>query len=263
MPIEVAGTALIRPFSRFDRGDAKVMRCTKNALDIPDAFPCRAFARYREAARRVLETPYGTNAQSEFGGASNLIVWRFRACHEDWHAYQNWFAVSETQSSHEANFRCERALFGLFTSGVSCIESMTYSLAALASRPHMLSLLFNAQRQRACNPSWLAARLRPYAAGGRLERALRGLVAADEWFFWVDLRNRMTHRGKLPRIIRVNVGAPTPPAQPLDFGGTSSTPAIRMDTAEIERRLGWIADRLSTLLENGADLIDLRSPPVA
>ena len=111
---------------------------------MPDAFPCEAFTRYREAARRVLETPYSSDAQKEFGGASNLIAWRFRACHEDWQAYQNWFAVSEAQPSHEANFRWERALFGLFTSGVSCIEAMTYSLAALASHPSILSLPFDA-----------------------------------------------------------------------------------------------------------------------
>ena len=55
------------------------MRCAENALDMPDAFPCEAFTRYREAARRVLETPYGSDAQKEFGGASNLIAWRFRA----------------------------------------------------------------------------------------------------------------------------------------------------------------------------------------
>ena len=236
------------------------MRCAENALDMPDAFPCEAFTRYWEAARRVLETPYGSDAQKEFGGASNLIAWRFRACHEDWQAYQNWFVVSETQSSHEANFRCERALFGLFTSGVSCIEAMTYSLAALASHPNILPLPFDACEQRACNPARLAKRLRPHAAASGLERALRNLVAADEWSFWVDLRNRMTHRGNLPRILRVNMGGPTPPAQSLDFGGTSSTRTIRMDTADVELRLGWLARTLRVLLEQGADLVDATRP---
>lgn len=239
------------------------MRCEENAIEMPDAFPCPAFTRYREAARRVLETPYGSDAQKEFGGASNLIAWRFRACHEDWQAYQEWFAVSEAQPSHEANFRCERALFGMCTSAVSCIESMTYSLAALASHPHVLSLPFDAQRQRACNPSRLADWLQPHAAASRLERALRDLVAADEWSFWVEFRNRMTHRGNLPRIIRVNMGAPTPPAQSLDFGGTPSTPVIRMDTADVEPRLGWLARTLCVLLEQGADLVDAHAPSPA
>ena len=129
------------------------MHCAGSGLDMPDAFPCTAFTRYREAARRVLA---GSDAQKEFGDASNLIAWRFRACHEDWQAYQNWFAVSEAQPSHEANFRWERALFGLFTSGVSCIEALTYSLAALASHPNILPLPFDACEQRACNPARLA-----------------------------------------------------------------------------------------------------------
>jgi hypothetical protein len=238
------------------------MYCTENALDMPDAFPCKAFTRYRETARRVLETPYGTDAQKEFGGASNLIGWRFRACHEDWQAYQKWFAVFEARGPREAIFRWERALFGMFTSGVSCIESMTYSLAALASHPHVLSLPFDAERQRACNPVRLADWLNKYAEASRLKSALLDVVASDEWKFWVDLRNRMTHRSTLPRIIRVNVGAPTPPAQALDFAKTSSTSAIQMDVPEVERHLKWLANSLRVLLERGTDLVDLCRPPV-
>lgn len=238
------------------------MYCKENALDMPDAFPCEAFTRYRETARRVLETPYGTDAQKEFGGASNLIGWRFRACHEDWQAYQKWFAASETQPSHEANFRCERALFGMFSSGVSCIESMTYSLAALASHPHVLSLPFGEKHQRKCNPAKLAEWLNEYAAASRLKSVLLDVTALDEWKFWVDPRNRMTHRSSLPRIIRVNVGAPTPPAQALDFAKTSSTSAIQKDGPGVERHLEWLADSLRVLLERGTDLVDLCSPPV-
>lgn len=238
------------------------MYCAENDLDMPDTFPCKAFTRYRETARRVLETPYGTDAQKEFGGASNLIGWRFRACHEDWQACQEWFAVSETQGSREANFRWERALFGMFSSGVSCIESMTYSLAALASHPHVLSLPFGEKHQRKCNPARLADWLNEYAAASRPESAVRAMVASDEWKFWVDLRNRMTHRSTLPRIIRVNVGAPTPPAQALDFAKTSSTSAIQMDVPEVERHLEWLAESLRVLLERGTDLVELCGPPV-
>ena len=93
-----------------------------------------------------------------------------------------------------------------------------------------------------------------------IQRGLRNLVDADEWSFWVKMRNRMTHRGNLPRIIRVNMGAPTPPAQSLDFGGTSSTRTIRMDTADVELRLGWLARTLRVLLEQGADLVDATRP---
>lgn len=238
------------------------MHCAENDLDMPEAFPCNAFTRYRETARRVLETPYGTDAQQEFGGASNLIAWRFRACHEDWQAYQKWFAVSEAQGSHEANFRRERALFGMFSSGVSCIESMSYSLAALASHPHVLSLPFDAQRQLECNPARFADWLKKYAAASRLESAVRAMVASDEWSFWLDLRNRMTHRSALPRIIPVNVGAPTPPAQALDFAKTSSTSAIQMDGPEVQRHLEWLAESLRVLLERDTDLVDLCRPPV-
>ena len=250
------------PDQPLHSGGAKSMYCAENAIDMPDAFPCEAFTRYRGTARRVRETPCGTDAPKEFGGASNLIGWRFRACHEDWQTYQEWFAVSEVQPSHEANFRRERALFGMFSSGVSCIESMTYSLAALTSHPHVLSLPFDAQRQRECNPARLADWLNEYATASRLESAVRAMVASDEWKLWVKLRNRMTHRSILPPIIRVNLGAPTPPAQALDFAKTSSTSAIQMDVPEVEQHLKWLAESLRVLLERGSDLVDLCSPPV-
>jgi hypothetical protein len=88
------------------------------------------------------------------------------------------------------------------------------------------------------------------------------VTALDEWKFWVDPRNRMTHRSSLPRIIRVNVGAPTPPVQALDFAKTSSTSAIQKDGPGVERHLEWLADSLRVLLERGTDLVDLCSPPV-
>lgn len=78
----------------------------------------------------------------------------------------------------------------------------------------------------------------------------------------MDLRNRMTHRSTLPRIIRVNMGAPTPPAQALDFAKTSSTSAIQMDVPEVERHLEWLAERLRILLERGTDLVNLCRPPL-
>lgn len=153
-------------------------------------------------------------------------------------------------------------MFGMFSCGVSCIEIMIYSLAALASHPHVLSLPFDAQRQRECNPARLAKWLNEYAAASRLKNALLDVTASAEWKFWVGLRNRMTHRSTLPRIIRVTMGAPTPPAQALDFAKTSSTSAIQMDVPEVERHLEWLAERLRILLERGTDLVNLCRPPL-
>lgn len=63
-----------QPDQPLHSGGAKRMHCAENDLDMPEAFPCNAFMRYLKTARRVLETPYGTDAQQEFGGASNLIA---------------------------------------------------------------------------------------------------------------------------------------------------------------------------------------------
>ncbi len=59
--------------------------CKEYCIEMPDDFPVVEHAEFMAEARRVLIT--GGNkpaAWSEFGGASNLIGWRYRACSDAW-----------------------------------------------------------------------------------------------------------------------------------------------------------------------------------
>jgi hypothetical protein len=223
-------------------------------IKLPDDFPEAELTRYMAAARRVLLEPNKSSPQwREFGGASNLIAWRYRASYEDWHYYKT-SLQRHSNADHEEHFRRERALFGMFTAGVSCIESTCYSLAALASHPAVLALPFGSTEQRRCSPSTLRDWLCPHAKAASLTAALDQLASAAQWGLWVDLRNRMTHRSNLPRVIQAWTGTQPPPVKPIHFAATSSTPVVEAETTDFDDLHEWLAQALGSLLTAGASL---------
>ncbi|MDE1955333.1 MAG: hypothetical protein KGJ03_06410 [Betaproteobacteria bacterium] len=228
-------------------------RSTPFLIEVPDNFPeakLSAFLDY--AGPRLVNTPYGEPWQ-EFGGASNLILWRFRTCCEEWEAYKA-FLAAHSNPDFEELYRRERALFGMFTAGVSCLDSTVYSLAALASHPHMLGIAFGPSQQRACCPAALRQWLAPHASAAPLVDVLDQLLNSAQWELLVDLRNRMMHRSPLPRVIKAWMGTLPPVIKPLHFASTSSTPALEEDLHHFDALVDWLASTLSALLDAGARL---------
>ena len=222
-------------------------------IELPDDFPEAELTHYMAIARKVLLEPQKSPQWSEFGGASNLIAWRYRASFEDW-AYYKTSLQTRTNPDHEENFRRERAIFGMFTAGVSCIESTCYSLAALSSHPAVLALPFGVVEQRRCNPSALRDWIAPHAKAATLSATLDRLLASPEWDLWLSLRNRMTHRSNLPRVIQAWMGSPPPPIKPIHFAATSSTPTVEAETTDFDALHAWLAMALAELLVGGASL---------
>jgi len=206
------------------------------------------------AARRVLLHPAKGPEWSEFAGASNLIGWRYRASSEEWHYYKHSWQTHGEAVDHEGLYRRERALFGMFTAGVACIESTAYSLAALSAHPRIGPISFGAAEQRACSPKKLLNLLSPLPKAAALAQALSTLCASAEWKLWVELRNRMTHRSNLPRIIFGAVGAEPLPAKALHFAATSSTPIVEGDLASFDALHAWLTRSLTELLIEGSNL---------
>jgi hypothetical protein len=224
---------------------------TEHQLELPDSFPAEAMVTFMAAARSIMLTPTKSDAWEELAGASNLIGWRFRGCHEDMTKYIDSWKLHGANVSFEEIYLRERALFGMFTAGVSCIESTCYALNALASHPKLLGLPFGLQEQRNCSPKQLKESLSKHAKAQALVSALDVLTSSNEWKRWLDLRNRMTHRSNLPRIIQAAIGAEPPPAKALHFGGTSSTPGIEGDVSYLEAMFAWMASSLRNLLIEG------------
>ncbi len=228
--------------------------CEEYCTDVPDDFPVEELEHFMAAARKVLLQPQKGPEWQEFAGASNLIGWRFRAAGEDWEAYKrSWNELGESVP-HEGIYVREKTLFGMFSAGVSCMDSTAYALAALASHPRVLALPFGVKQQRVCNLSRLNDWLTTNAPTTGLSVALQVICASNEWKLWTDLRNRMAHRSNLPRIINASVGAPLPPAKALQFAATSSTPPVEGDLPHFDTLHSWLANALQTLLVQGTAL---------
>lgn len=232
---------------------------TEHQLELPDNFPADEMVAFMASARHVLLTPGKSEAWKEFGGASNLIGWRFRACHDDMLLYIKCWELHGANVSFEQIYQRERALFGMFTAGVSCIESACYALNALASHPKLLGLQFGEHEQRSCNPARLKERLSTNPKTHTLSNALEQLTNSKEWALWVELRNRMTHRSNLPRIINGAAGSAPPPEKALQFAATSSTAAFEADATHLENIFTWLANSLQNLLVEGKEFADQHS----
>ncbi|WP_213361321.1 hypothetical protein [Brachymonas denitrificans] len=228
--------------------------CDEYCINVPDDFPIDELTCFMAAARRILLQPQKGSEWQEFAGASNLIGWRFRAAGEEWENYKRSWNELGVAVPHEGIYVREKALFNMFSAGVSCMDSTAYALAALASHPSVLALPFGAKEQRACSLNRLNDWLAQKAPATGLAAALRTICTSDEWKLWGDLRNRMSHRSNLPRIINASVGAPLPPAMALHFAATSSTPPVEGELPLFDALHTWLAKALQTLLLEGAAL---------
>ena len=228
--------------------------CAEYCIEVPDDFPVGELIVFMAAARGVLLHPAKGPEWSEFAGASNLIGWRYRASTEEWQYYKHSWQTHGEAVDHESLYRRERALFGMFTAGVSCIESTAYALAALSTHPRIGPISFGTAEQKSCSPKNLLDWLSPLPKAAALTQALSRLCASAEWKLWLDLRNRMSHRSNLPRIVFGAVGAEPPPAKALHFAATSSTPIVEGDLESFDALHTWLTRSLTELLIEGSNL---------
>lgn len=228
--------------------------CAEYCIDVPDDFPVDELTAFMAAARKVLLRDGKGLEWREFGGASNLIGWRYRASSEHWLYYKHSWEAEGVAVNHEGIYLRERALFGMFAAGVSCIDSLAYALAALSSHTDVLAIRFGADEQRVCSPKRLLAWVSPMPKGTRLAEALSALCTSLEWKMWVDLRNRMSHRSNLPQVIFGAIGSEPPPARALQFAATSSTPMVEGDLETFDALHAWLASALTRLLVEGIRL---------
>ena len=223
---------------------------------MPEDFPVVELTAFMAEARRVLIPGGNTSlAWKEFGGASNLIGFRYRASSDAWQEHRASIEAYGSGRNHEDLYLQERSLFLMFSAGVSCIESTTYALAAAASDSNVCGIAFASKEQRDCSASRLLGWLTPHPKAADLVSVLQALLAAPEWELWVDLRNRMTHRSNLPRRYFASVGAPPPQVNPLNYAPTSSTPEVDAALTDWDALHRWLAQQLQKLLLSGTALL--------
>jgi hypothetical protein len=214
-------------------------------INMPPDFPAREFSAFLDNARKALIEPEGTTPQwKEFGLASNIIAWRYRSAHEALQFLRGRYSTTTGSIDHEDLYERERALFTLFTAGVSCIEACIYAIAAYYSK--VTGFQFEKQEQRACGPNRLRKWIEPFPGMEAIADAIKNIDDSVEWKLWVEVRNRLSHRGNLPGIIYV--GAPLPTVNPILFDETTSTDPIDMGVQDLNAHFDWITNTLLCLM---------------
>ncbi len=222
-------------------------------LYIPSLFPLEAFEEFVNTVRTV--TASDSEARREFNGASNLIGWRFRACVEDKEGYMASWRLYDSDVSFDAIYHRERLLFGIFVSGVSCIEAAVYACYALAIDPNVFNLPFG-EKARIYNskPKSLLKQLKSINQSLVLVSVLQKLIDSKNWKLWKDFRNTMIHRSNLPRNIYGAIGGPLPPTNPFEFVKTWSSEAWSGNEDRFDELIFWLADSLKEILKGGVKL---------
>lgn len=221
---------------------------TDLCINMPPDFPAPVFSAFLDKARSTLIGPEGTTPQwKEFALASNNVAWRYRTAHEALEFLRGRYATTTGSLDHEDNYMRERALFSLFTSSVSCVESALYAIAAYTCK--LGGFQFGPREQRECHRrgklvDWITSSITAVA----LSQAIQDLEESSEWDLWVSVRNRLSHRGNLPSIIHAAIGAPIPQMNPILFAETTSTDAIDMGIHELDAHFGWITTTLRSLM---------------
>lgn len=222
---------------------------------LPKEFPEEEFSSFIDSSRSILLANQ-TDSWKEFSGASNIIGWRFRTCYEEMMVYINsWNQHGENVDFEELYLR-ERALFGMFSSGVSSMEGLCYAIYALASHPMVLGVPFGVAEQRKCNFRTLTMQLEQHQPAGNVVSEIGVITNSQEWKFWLDLRNRMTHRSNIPRVTYGAVGSSPAPAKALQFAATTSSPAFEEDVEHLQSLYSWLASSLESLLKEVGKFVD-------
>lgn len=219
--------------------------CAEHCIAVPADFPIEEERELMNLARKRFSSE--ADVWREFAGGTNLLAWRFRSVYEAWNTYCHIWIVSGGRPDHEQMYVQERALFETFAAAISCVESLVYSIAAALSSPSVLSLPFGPDKQRQCSPSKLRDWLRSHASAVALCDALTELVDSREWDILLRVRNRLSHRGNLPRITFGAIGSVPPPPNAIEFDKTTSTPRLSGDLTFVDIHLMWLTFAITSL----------------
>lgn len=233
-------------------------------LDLPSNFPFTEMEAFKVAADSILRPETSVEAWQEYAGATNLIGWRFRNCHEDMERWVGSLNTHGENGDFEEEYLRERALFGFFTAGLSCIESTCYALYALAYHLELLNPSDLAKKQQKKQDIW-----RAYPSDLRdlllekpktvvLKIKLKDLTDSGEYKRLNELRNRVTHRSNLPR--KQTLGVSNNAHQV--FAKTNSTKLseeekeLTINELFLKDMLTWLAESVRALLVEGARLCE-------
>lgn len=179
--------------------------------DLPPAYPTEQAER---VYRYLLEVMRGDSVERTLmGNGFQGVAYRFRAAIEYGGEFEALLgAPGGAAPPVDTVFRQERALYGFFVTGLSCLESFSFALNALgayykpAARPDEFAVSHD--RLRHVGLPSVAASLHRCWPGALISEQTTKLIKDDTFRVWNRIRNVLSHRVVPPRTIYLGDGSP-------------------------------------------------------
>jgi hypothetical protein len=203
-----------------------------------------------------MRLPTSHPALPGFVAAWNGLAYRFKAAAEANARFTSSIAAFP-HPQPEDRYEQEHAFFDFLSSGLSCLECCDFGLYHVAAAVDPVSFPLSPTDVRRVSPSSFQQKLSQVFGGEPLGQEIASLLADPTFDELSQFRNVNSHRGALPR--QVTVGLPESSVQSAAVSASpatnwTATPgnALRLDPSTTASRLDWLARRLTSLLDAGA-----------
>jgi hypothetical protein len=218
-------------------------------LPAPSAsFPVEAFDEINQRmSRRTTGSKSGWHA---FASAWNAVAYRLTATHE--HAERFRLLLVTPGTSPRARYAEDHELFCWAVSAQSSIECAFFAVqvAALVSSGKPFSPIKDAELR--FSPRKVAEEVAAQWPASAIAKVLGRRVVAPELRAIEDLRRVLFHRGTLPRMIFLSVGAnaSTPDAIPSNPAAPADQWRYDLDLTPgmVDRNLGWCDETIAEVI---------------
>ena len=229
----------------------EIMQC-----HVPKEFPDEAFSHFLNLGKKAISMEPEDLARpllQEFGCATNIIPWRFRSGFEFKSEFVQSWEIIGNAADHNEIYKREKSFFGWLNAEVSAIDASFHAIYVLCALKQNFNLDFSEKARRNISPKKLADQIPENVPSYLLKKSIVDVINSKEYGSVKELRNRMSHRGNIPRHIKVTPGS-GPDLEFLNYAATWSSAALVGDSSKIDEMMNWFASTMKSILEAGHDI---------
>lgn len=210
-------------------------------------------AQYNDTNRLVAEgTSREASSWRNFAAAWNAVSYRLRIASEDLQQLQHRWAL-DLSPPPEDRLAEERLLLSAVSNSIAAFECCAlglYCVAAVAA-PSVCPL--DEYSLRNLYPKQISDALSAVPGAERLRQALNTALWSPTYQQLKEIRDFLTHRGSLPRLIRFSTVHPHPSAIPSNPKAPGQDWAFDLDltTDLLQAWSQWLAATLADLIQHG------------
>lgn len=219
------------------------MRWERFDLDLPGDFPVAELDEIHARLSDPSEARRQSPEWSEWAGACNGIVYRYRACDEHGTAVANSLDQSTSPPQPE-RYRQERLLFSFFVEGLSCIECFYYGFYFVGAMIDAAAFDPGLRPQKVTRAKVVRGYQERFG-GDEITSSLEAINASSELEAWRKVRNLLAHRANPGRALYLG-------SDEAEWLGEA------ISGNSIRQQRSWLAEAMQALLVPAARFVHER-----